>query len=40
MEEEDHEAESNGSSTFSLLGTCNERAKKLHTSHSGVSSML
>ncbi|KAG0588177.1 hypothetical protein KC19_2G222300 [Ceratodon purpureus] len=35
MEEQDHEAESNGSTTFSILGTCNERAKKLHTSPSG-----
>ncbi|KAG0588176.1 hypothetical protein KC19_2G222200 [Ceratodon purpureus] len=35
MEEQDHEAESNGSTTFSILGTCNERAKKLHTSSSG-----
>ena len=37
MEEQDHEAESNGSTTFSLLGTCSERAKKLHTSSSGMS---
>lgn len=35
MEEQDHEAESNGSTTFSLLGTCNERSKKLHNTSSG-----
>lgn len=35
MEEQDHEAESNGSTSFSLLGTCNERAKQLHNSPSG-----